>query len=79
MDDRGDAVSGALADLPPMPYRDAFIGRQVDLDRVHAIDRLSRQPHVKTDHAVALEQASCNRLSKEAAAAGYEHGQTAHF
>ena len=69
MDDRGNAVSGALAN---MAHRgtDALVGCQVDFDRCHPLYRLPRLPRVETDHAIPLHQAPRDRLSEESAAAG---------
>lgn len=78
MDDRGDPTSCALANIRHC-RDDALVGCQVDRERIHAVDRLSRPPRVKTYDAVALEQASRDRLSEEAAAAGDEDGRTAHL
>jgi hypothetical protein len=75
VDDRRDPVAGHAANLLQR-VGDALVGGQVDLDGLHAVERLLRLAEVDTDDAVAAEEAARDRLAEKAVAAGDEDGRT---
>jgi hypothetical protein len=76
MDNRGDAVAGTLADFRHR-MRNTLVGGQVNLNRIHAAQRLLGLNNIESDDPVAVQKTSRDCLPDKAAGAGNEGGRSA--